>query len=64
MKNNKELESCVLFFFNQKELHHKKEKISKIHKIVQLDFFIQNELTNQEKLLKINKMIPCFLSIF
>jgi len=50
MKNNKQLETCVFYFFNESELKIKKQKI---HKIVQIDFFIQNELTNQKKLLKI-----------
>jgi hypothetical protein len=50
MKHNKQLESCVFYFFNENEV---KNKTQKIHKIVQIDFFIQNELTNQTKLLKI-----------
>jgi hypothetical protein len=50
MKHNKQLQSCVYYFFNEHEVKNKKQKI---HKIVQIDFFIQNELTNQTKLLKI-----------
>jgi hypothetical protein len=49
MKHSKQLESCVFYFFNEHEVKNKKQKI---HKIVQIDFFIQNELTNQTKLLK------------
>ena len=50
MKHNKQLESSVFYFFNEYEVRNKTQKI---HKIVQIDFFIQNELTNQTKLLKI-----------
>jgi hypothetical protein len=50
MKNNKELETCVFYFFNEDEFKIKKQKI---HKIVKTDFFIQNELTNHQKLFKI-----------
>jgi hypothetical protein len=50
MKNNKEIESCVFYFFNEDEIKIKKQKI---HKIVKTDFFIQNELTNYQKLFKI-----------
>jgi hypothetical protein len=50
MKHNKQLDSCVFYFFNENEVKNKRQKI---HKIVQTDFFIQNELTNQQKLLKI-----------
>ena len=50
MKNNKPLEGCVYYFFNEYENNNKKEKI---HKIVKLDFWIQNELTNQKKIIKI-----------
>jgi hypothetical protein len=49
MKHSKQLESCVFYFFNEHEVKNKKQKI---HKIVQNDFFIQNELTNHTKLLK------------
>ena len=48
MKYNKELEHCVFYFFNENENTSKKQKI---HKIVKFDFLIQNELTNQQKLL-------------
>ena len=48
---NKELESCVFYFFYENELKNKKQKI---HKIYKKDFFIQNELTNQQKLFNIN----------
>jgi len=50
MKTKRQLESCVYYFFNEYEL---KKKQQKIHKIVQNDFYIQNELTNQQKLIKI-----------
>ena len=53
MKHNKQLQSCVFYFFNEHEVKNKKQKI---HKIVQIDFFIQNELTNQTKLLKMTDM--------
>ena len=51
MKNNKHLDSCVFYFFNEHEIQIKKQKI---HKIVKLNLFIQNELTNHQKLFKIN----------
>jgi hypothetical protein len=51
MKSNKSLESCVYYFFNEYENNNRKEKI---HKIVKLDFWIQNELTNQKKIIKIS----------
>jgi hypothetical protein len=51
MKYSKQLDSCVFYFFNENEVKINK---SKIHKIVQIDFYIQNELTNQQKLIKIN----------
>ena len=60
MKNNKELEGCVFFCFNRKETQTKTEKISKIHKIVQIDFFVDNEITNQKKLLKFNDIKKYF----
>lgn len=50
MKNNKPLEGCVYYFFNEYENNNKNEKI---HKIVKLDFWIRNELTNQKKIIKI-----------
>lgn len=50
MKNSKELENCVFYFFKEYQLKIKKHKT---HKIVQNDFFIQNELTNHQKLLKL-----------
>ena len=54
MKHSKQLESCVFYFFNEnKPEQQKRIKKQKIHKIVQNDFFIQNELTNQKKLLKV-----------
>ncbi len=49
MKHKKQLESCIFYFFNEYEVKNKKQKI---HKIVQIDFLVQNELTNQNKLLK------------
>jgi hypothetical protein len=49
-------ESCV-FFFHKKTQNQKNPKKTnqspKIHKIVPIDFFISNELTNQQKLTKI-----------
>ena len=52
MKHNKQFETCVFYFFNETQ---NKTKKHKIHKIMQNDFFIQNELTNQQKLLKIKE---------
>lgn len=49
MKNKGDLESCVYYFFN--EVKEKQTKCKKIHKIIKLNFFIYNELTNQKKLL-------------
>jgi hypothetical protein len=57
MKHNKQLQSCVFYFFNEYEL---KNKTQKINKIVQIDFYLQNELTNQTKLLKIKDIIHHF----
>lgn len=51
MKHSKQLETCVFYFFKEYELKIKKQKI---HKIVQNDFFIQNEVTNHQKLIKLN----------
>ena len=53
MNNSKQSEDCVFYFFNEYEYKIKKYKI---HKIVKNDFFIQNELTNQQKLLKLNNV--------
>lgn len=53
MKNDKELECCVFYFFNENELQIKKQKI---HKIFKIDFFIQNELTNHQRLCKIDNI--------
>lgn len=50
MVKNK-LEGCVFYFFNEYQTKHNKNK--KINKIVKNNFFIQNELTNHEKLLQI-----------
>jgi hypothetical protein len=47
-------ECCVFYFFNESVERTKKQKIQKIHKIVKIDFFIENELTNQKKISKIN----------
>lgn len=44
------LESCVIYFYNEYELIKLNKKI---HKIIKNNFFIQNELTNQKKLIKI-----------
>ena len=49
MKRGNQLDSCVFYFFNEVEPTIKRK--NKIHKIVYNDFFIQNELTNQRKLL-------------
>ena len=43
-------EGCVFYFFNERVEQIKKQKIKKIHKIVKLDFFVENELTNQKKI--------------
>ena len=51
MKNNKELECCVFYFFNENELQMKKQKT---HKVVKSDFFIQNEIRNHKRLSKSN----------
>jgi len=48
---NKELEGSVFYFFNE---NIKQIKPKKIHKIVKIDFFLENELTNQKKINKIN----------
>jgi hypothetical protein len=50
---NKELEGCVHYFFNEYENKNLYEKTEKIHKLVKLDFWIQNELINQKKVIKI-----------
>ena len=41
------MNTCVFYFFNEHELQIKKQKI---HKIVKLTLFIQNELTNYRKI--------------
>jgi hypothetical protein len=51
MKRGKQLDSCVFYFFNDVEPTITRN--NKIHKIVYNDFFIQNELTNQRKLITI-----------
>ena len=43
-------EGCVFYFFNESVERTKKEKPQKIYKIVKLDFFVENELTNQKKI--------------
>ena len=43
-------EGCVFYFFNESVEQTKKEKPQKIYKIVKLDFFVENELTNQKKI--------------
>ena len=50
MKTKKQLETCVFYFFNEYEL---KNKTQKINKIVENNFYLQNELTNQQKLIQI-----------
>ena len=45
------MNTCVFYFFNEHELQIKKQKI---HKIVKLTLFIQNELTNYRKISNIN----------
>ncbi len=47
---DKQLESCVFYFFNETEV--KNNTTKRIHKIVQTDFLIENELTNTKHLLK------------
>ena len=44
-------EGCVFYFFNESIEKTKKQK-QKIHKIVKIDFFLENELTNQKKMLR------------
>ena len=51
MKNHIKLNGCVYYFFNEYENTKKK---GKIHKIVKLNFWIENELTNQKTIVKIN----------
>jgi hypothetical protein len=46
------LESCVFF---QPSKQKKQKPLPKINKIVLIDFFISNELTHQQKLIKINE---------
>ena len=48
----KELEGCVFYFLNETKLQ-TQIKRNKLHKIVKIDFFIENELTNQQKINKI-----------
>jgi hypothetical protein len=47
-------ECCVFYFFNESVEQIKKEKTKKIHKIVKIDFLVENELTNQKKISKID----------
>jgi hypothetical protein len=47
-------ECCVFYFFNESVERSKKENPKKIHKIVKIDFFVENELTNKEKISKID----------
>ena len=48
-------EGCVFYFFNESIEKTKKQiQKQKIHKIVEIDFFLENELTNQKKINKIN----------
>lgn len=51
MKYNKQSGDCLYYFFNETKVKNTKHNI---HKIVPKDFYILNELTNQDKLLKIN----------
>ena len=51
MKNGYYSQRCVFYFLNENEIHAKKQKI---HKIFKIDFFIDNELTNQQKVKKIH----------
>ena len=44
-------EGCVFYFFNESI---EKTKKQKIYKIIKIDFFLENELTNQKKINKIN----------
>ena len=48
------IEGCVFYFFNESVEQTKKQKNKKIHKIVKIDFFVENELTNQQKISKID----------
>jgi len=57
MKNSKLFEYCVFYYFDEYELKVKKQKI---HKIININFFIKNELKNQEKLRKINNITSRF----
>ena len=50
MINDKHFVNCVFYFFNEHEQQIKKQKI---HKIVKSNLFIQNELTNHQKLIHI-----------
>ena len=45
------IEGCVFYFFNESIKQTKKQKI---YKIVKIDFFLENELTNQQKISKID----------
>ena len=56
----KYLDSCVYYFFNEFETD-KTNKTNKTFKIVPYDFFIQNELTNQQKLKKTNYIYHFYL---
>jgi hypothetical protein len=47
-------ECCVYYFFNESVEQIKQKKTQKIHKIVKIDLFVENELTNQQKISKID----------
>ena len=42
------IKSCVYYFFNESDNKEKQKKI--IYKIVKLDLFVKNELTNIKKI--------------
>ena len=50
MKYDKEIKGCVYYFFKDCELTKKRS----IHKIVNVDFFVNNELINTKKIYEIN----------
>ncbi len=59
MKKGNQLDSCVFYFFKDSEPT-SKNRTSKIHKLVYNDFYIQNELTNQQKLIKLSNQSDYF----
>ena len=59
MKRGKQRDTCVFYFFKDSEPTTKNRK-NKIHKLVYNDFYIQNELTNQQKLIKLSNYSDYF----